>query len=199
MTQLRTALLPFARFYQRLTDGRHGYPKTGPLYSLDRCCPTEANIEIEDLKLAHDLALRDPDWPTSVTTAHRFAEEWLEGHTRRDGVTPSIRHAEEVMARAGDNPDDLAVAAVHDLLEDTAVTLDDFRRAELSEEVIDGAVTLTRRSGETYIAFIQRIIDRRDGRWVRVKIADNLANLADAPTDAQIKRYAQSLLALTAQ
>ena len=41
-----------------------------------------------------------------------------------------------------------AVAVLHDVLEDTAVTAEDLQEANLSSEVVDAVTALTRRSGQ---------------------------------------------------
>ncbi len=43
------ALKPFAKFHERLTDGRRGYPTKGELWTLDAGCETEASITVEHL------------------------------------------------------------------------------------------------------------------------------------------------------
>lgn len=53
---------PFANYYQRLTNGRRGYPTSGDLWALDSGEPTEVAITIENLKSASDiLALREKE------------------------------------------------------------------------------------------------------------------------------------------
>lgn len=64
---------------------------------------------------------------------------------------------------------------------------------------LKGRRTLTRRASETYEAHILYIKTFNGGRWVPVKVADNLANLSDTPTKAQIGRYCRSLLVLIAE
>ncbi len=124
-----------------------------------------------------------------------------EGQYRRDGVTPYILHIYAVLERLNEDGDDIdrAVARLHDALEADAtnrLTVEDLRDNSVPEEVIDGVLTLTRCADETYEEFILRIKNHRDGRWVKVKIADILANLSDDPTWSQIRKYAKALLVL---
>ncbi len=129
-----------------------------------------------------------------VERAYLLAVRAHEGQFRRDGVTPYIEHIQQVMLRTPDDPVLQMVAALHDVIEDHPV-----RWVELAvfpAEAQAGVVALTRGEGETYEAFIQRIKTTDGGRFVPVKVADNLANLADSPTQAQIVRYARSLLTL---
>jgi len=55
-------------------------------------------------------------------------------------------------------------------------------------------IDLTRRKGQTYEEHIQEIAG--NALATEVKIADNLTNLSDSPTDRQIEKYAKSLLVL---
>jgi (p)ppGpp synthase/HD superfamily hydrolase len=127
------------------------------------------------------------------------------GQTRRDGVTPYMVHIDAVMSRASLDPVMQAVAACHDVHEQDAAhyaSVEDLRELfatapeDDAADVIDGIVTLTRRQGETYEAYILRIKEHRDGLWVPIKVADLLSNLADQPSLGQIKRYAAALLTL---
>jgi len=59
--------------------------------------------------------------------------------------------------------------------------------------VIKAVQLLTLDKSVTYHENIQKIKDSGNLLAIRVKIADNLANLADDPTDKQILKYAKSL------
>jgi len=121
--------------------------------------------------------------------------------TRRDGKTPYMKHvirvADNVRARNGKrNFIDDAVAYLHDTVEDTKLTFEALRKMGFSNEVVDAVDALTHRDGETYEESILRAKANPISR--RVKIADNLANLSDTPTDKQILKYAKSLQVLLA-
>jgi (p)ppGpp synthase/HD superfamily hydrolase len=70
-----------------------------------------------------------------------------------------------------------AVAVLHDVLEDTAVTAEDLREANLSSIVLDAVTALTRRSGQTYKEYIEQVAGNAIARQVKLAdLADNLAN-----------------------
>lgn len=135
----------------------------------------------ELLDLAEDLA------QDIAFTAHR--EQF-----RRDGVTPYIDHVilvvSNVRKRGGGNTEKI-VAYLHDVVEDNKAYTLEYIRAEFGERVADAVDALTHRKGETY----EQSIERAKANPVahQVKIADNLANLSDNPTDKQIAKYAKSL------
>lgn len=66
------------------------------------------------------------------------------------------------------------VAVLHDVVEDTAITLADLRDAGFSDAVLVAIDALTKREGETYQAFIERAA--RDPIARRVKLADLAEN-----------------------
>jgi hypothetical protein len=66
------------------------------------------------------------------------------------------------------------VAVLHDVIEDTHITMDDLRAYGFSEPVLAALDAVTRRDGESYEAFIQRAKADPIGR--RVKIADLIDN-----------------------
>ena len=49
-----------------------------------------------------------------------------------------------------------AVAYLHDVLEDTNVTVDELRNM-FSNEIVDGVITLTHRKDESYFEYISRV------------------------------------------
>ncbi len=69
----------------------------------------------------------------------------------------------------------LMVAALHDVVEDTACSLDDLRQAGYPEAVIAAVDALTRRQGESYQAFIARLKPNALAR--QVKLADLRDNM----------------------
>lgn len=83
-----------------------------------------------------------------------------------------------------------AVAWLHDVIEDTDVTLDDLRAAGLSEEVVRGVDAMTHRPGEEYLAFVRRAAADPLGRVV--KEADVRHNLdlgrIPVPTEHDLER-----------
>jgi len=62
------------------------------------------------------------------------------------------------------------VAIMHDLIEDTSVTLDSLELSGFSLDVVHSVDCLTRRSGERYDDYIDRVVSDRISK--KVKIAD---------------------------
>src|SRR5690606_3181553 len=109
------------------------------------------------------------------------------GTTRRDGVTPYIEHPRDVVRRVAGNEDAEAVAWLHDVLEDTSETEESLRAKGVSERIIAAVKAMTKRPGESYDAYLGRV--KENGLARKVKVADMLSNLSDAPTDRQILKY----------
>lgn len=86
--------------------------------------------------------------------------------------------------------DEAVVALLHDVVEDTPLTLDLLRREGFSEEVVAGVNAMTRRQGETYEAFVRRAGRNQIARTVKMAdLADNM-NLLRLPqlTDKDLQR-----------
>lgn len=90
------------------------------------------------------------------------------------GGNPYILHPLRVMARMQTNVLRI-IAVLHDVVEDTEVTLDDLRVEGFSEIEIAGVDAMTRRPGETYREFITRVKLNQEAR--QVKIADIEENM----------------------
>lgn len=113
---------------------------------------------------------------------------------------PYILHPLRVML--GVAPEHREAAVLHDVLEDCpAWPLQRLRLEGFSEEVLDALVALTRRKGESYEAFIDRLSANRMARAVKVAdLRDNsdLSRIA-APTakdHARCAKYERALLTL---
>jgi len=82
---------------------------------------------------------------------------------------PYILHPLRIMMKM-DNQAGMIAAMLHDVVEDSSVTLADLRAEGFSEEVIAAVDHLTRREGEAYEIFINRL--RHNPLAVKVKLAD---------------------------
>ncbi|MEI6666219.1 MAG: GTP pyrophosphokinase, partial [Chloroflexota bacterium] len=89
------------------------------------------------------------------------------------------------------------VAVLHDVVEDTEVSLDDLRAAGFGDEVIDAIDLVTRRESESYDEFIARIAPHALAR--QVKLADLEDNMdtrrletIDERTVERMQRYLRS-------
>jgi (p)ppGpp synthase/HD superfamily hydrolase len=122
------------------------------------------------------MSATDPPSPT-LEDAIALAAHWHRGQ-RYPSVTgePFILHPLRVMLRL-DSDDARIVAVLHDVLEDTACSAVDLRRAGYSEQVIEALDRLTRRDGEVYEPYIERIAEDTLTRQVKLAdLTDNLAN-----------------------
>ena len=82
---------------------------------------------------------------------------------------PYILHPLRIMMKM-DSQAGMIAAMLHDVVEDSSVTLSDLRAEGFSEEVIAAVDHLTRREGEAYEIFINRL--RHNPLAVKVKLAD---------------------------
>ncbi len=106
---------------------------------------------------------------------------------------PYILHPLRMMQRL-DNLAAQIVAILHDVVEDTPITLDDLRAAGFAAEIIAAVEAVTRREDESYEQFIERLQDNALAR--QVKLADLEDNMdlkrinTLTPTDlARVERY----------
>jgi (p)ppGpp synthase/HD superfamily hydrolase len=125
-----------------------------------------------------------------------IAAEAHQGQVDKAGA-PYILHVLRVMLSVNSNVDRI-VAVLHDVVEDTPWTLDTLRAEGFGEEIIAAIDCLTRREGEPYDAFIQRVSTNHIGR--RVKLADladnaNLSRIqAPSPQDrARVSKYEKAM------
>jgi (p)ppGpp synthase/HD superfamily hydrolase len=138
----------------------------------------------------------------TLADAISLAAHAHEGQRDKAGK-PYILHPLRLMLKMRTEREMMA-AVLHDIVEDTPVTLDDLRRQGYPEEVVQAVDCLTRREGETYEEFIARIKPNALARGV--KIADLEDNLAAAriahPTEkdlARMERYRRALVELKAR
>lgn len=100
-----------------------------------------------------------------------------------------------------DTDTEKAIAYLHDVLEDTDVTVDALRKI-FPNEIVDTLITLTHRKDESYFEYIQRVSKSKLAK--KVKVADLLHNLditrIKEPTKqdyTRLEKYKKSILYLT--
>lgn len=105
------------------------------------------------------------------------------GQVSKDGA-PYVEHVARVAARARQlAPSPIAelcamAGALHDIVEDTPMTLEELREAGAPEEVIRAVASLTHVEGEPYADAVARAAADPIGRWV--KLADHIDNTDEA-------------------
>jgi len=153
-----------------------------------------------DLKVVNSGLKAFDDEIQLIVTAHA-------GQFDKGGL-PYYLHPIEVMRKlpASVSRDVRIAALFHDLFEDTSVDAEYLRSLGYSESVITMVNLLSRdKSGQTYMEFIQTIVDSGNKGAIQIKIADNEHNseparIAQLPPEQQsiVKRYEKSLKLLRA-
>lgn len=85
------------------------------------------------------------------------------------------------------------VAVLHDVVEDSPLTLDDLRARGIPPEVVAAVDALTRREGESYEQFIQRILPNRLACVVKLADIEHNMDVRRLPslTDKDAARLAR--------
>lgn len=120
---------------------------------------------------------------------------------------PYILHPLRIMLRMRTDEERIA-AVLHDVVEDTPITLEDLRRLAFAADVLDAVQALTKRpdeegTDEGYFRFVERAARHPVARSVkRADVEDNmdLSRIA-TPTDkdrARIERYRHALEIISA-
>lgn len=96
------------------------------------------------------------------------------------GGQPYWRHPVRVMLRLGPNAHDYVkqAALLHDVVEDCGLSVSDLLGAGYSPLTVEIVDLVTRKNGESYSAFIDRLIASKCGEAMKVKLADLYDNTA---------------------
>jgi (p)ppGpp synthase/HD superfamily hydrolase len=123
----------------------------------------------------------------------------LNGHDgQMYGTEPYIHHVIDVNDRLKELfptlseislPIAEAVSFLHDVVEDTDITLENLKVFGFPQEVIDGVDAMTKRDGESYDEYIERLSGNLIA--VMVKIADSYSNLTASIISGGTKRIAK--------
>ena len=134
-------------------------------------------------------------WGTLLERAIRVATKAHKGQLDRFG-NPFILHVLRVITTARD-PEERVLAALHDVLERSDITLDELREKGMPERVLKALTHISRDPQEDYDQYIDRVA--RDPLAVRVKVID-LADKMDLRevgelSAADLRRYNRQLAA----
>lgn len=135
------------------------------------------------------------DWADEARIAESWARRLHEHQKDRVTGAPYITHVERVVALV-DGDDAKTVAWLHDVVEDTDVTLYDLCRAEFPDVVLDAVNALTRK-GEPYSEYIDHIHACGPQLARVVKIADLRDHLQPHCPERLRPRYERALALLT--
>lgn len=113
------------------------------------------------------------------------------------GGNPYILHPIAVMNRV-ETIEEKIVAVLHDVVEDTEVTIDQLRETGFTDEILEAINLLTRAKEDSYEEFIDKTLKNRIAR--NVKIADikenmNLSRIQD-PSEQdymRLEKYKRAL------
>lgn len=119
---------------------------------------------------------------------------------RDKGGQPYILHPIAVAGRM-DTELEKVVALLHDVVEDTSITLHDLELAGFGEDVLAAIDAITKRPGEPYDSYIERVKQNRTA--CRVKIQDlrhniDLSRITDPKPAgyARLEKYRNTLTIL---
>lgn len=126
-----------------------------------------------------------------ITKARAIAKIAHAGQKYGDGSDYFERHildvVKGVVKAGGSGGHAVAVAYLHDTVEDTAVTLDDLADMGFNDYIIAAVDALTRRDGENYLSdYIPRV--KKNDLAAFVKKCDLAANTNDATPPKLAKR-----------
>lgn len=135
-----------------------------------------------------------------IERAIAYAATAHSGQLDRTGA-PYILHPLRVMLRMSAELDMMA-AALHDVVEDCPVSLDDLRAEGFPEEVVETVDALTRRIGEPYEDYVRRAGATPMSRRIKLAdLADNIERSGKLPPSpenlARLERYRAAVSVLS--
>ena len=133
----------------------------------------------------------------TLDEAIQLARRAHEGQLDKSG-RPYIAHPLRVMGRLRDEHERMT-AVLHDVVEDTSVTLDDLTTAGCPPEVVAAVAAMSKHPGEDQTTYLARVAANPIARAVkRADIADNMSperlSRLDPSTQARLSAKYESAL-----
>lgn len=130
----------------------------------------------------------------TIEEALRIALDCHEGLKDLDGK-PAILHPLAV-GMAGNNRQEIIGGFLHDVVEDSDLTVDDLLRKGVDEDIVDALRLLTHEKGSDYSTYIQRIIDSGNRLAQTIKLNDLKHNLRRGRAGGHMKQVTKHEKAL---
>lgn len=137
-----------------------------------------------------------------IKKAYQIAKQAHEGQFDKGGQSYFL-HPLAVSEKV-QSEDAKIVALLHDVIEDTTVTIEDLQREGFSEEILIAIAVLTKRKGTGYEDYIEKV--KKNPLALQVKIADMTHNsdISRIPNPTEkdkqrIDRYKRMLIELNHQ
>ncbi|WP_019241473.1 MULTISPECIES: guanosine-3',5'-bis(diphosphate) 3'-pyrophosphohydrolase [Bacillus] len=134
-----------------------------------------------------------------ISEIDRALQLALENHLgqKDKGGSPNILHPIRIMHNVNSNEEKI-VALLHDIVEDTNVTLEDLHNEGFSNYVVQAVDCLTKRKGEKYQLYLQRVANNPIARTVKMEDIKDNSNLSriQNPSEkdyAKLEKYKKSL------
>lgn len=112
----------------------------------------------------------------TVEETLRIALDAHEGQTDLDG-RPAVLHPIAVGLMGGSDAE-IKAGFLHDVVEDTELTIEDLRRKGVDEDVLEALELLSHARGSDYFEYVRRIADSSNLTAIHTKINDLKHNLA---------------------
>jgi hypothetical protein len=123
---------------------------------------------------------------SALTRALVLAAQHHAGQKDKGG-NPYILHPLRIMLRAS-TEEERITALLHDIVEDTPLTLDDIKREGFDDKIVEAIDCLTRRQGETYDCFINRIKGNDLARRVKILDLEDNCDLSRIPNPTDVDK-----------
>lgn len=129
--------------------------------------------------------MKDIHW---IDVAEKIATAAHKGQFRRGG-DPYITHPARIAARVEDRLK--PIAWLHDVVEDTDITIANLRSMGFPDYVLDAVELLTHRKLDSNEVYWKKLLTNKDA--ATVKLEDIRDNLASAPSEYSKEKYARAL------
>lgn len=103
-----------------------------------------------------------------IEKAFTVAKDVHKGQTRDDGRTPYLEHPKAVAEKFTD-PILIAIALLHDVLEDSNMTAEDLTKQGFPGDVVSAVSALTKVPKESYLDYLLRVKKNPLARLVKIE------------------------------
>ena len=134
---------------------------------------------------------------SQATKAHEVAKKAHFGQTDRAGID-YIKHPETV-ASFVTTDEEKAVAYLHDVIEDTTLTLLDLKKEGFSKNIIEAVDILTKKKGQDYQSYLNLVKKNELARVVKLADLRHNSDLTRLPliTEKDLERNKKYSSAIT--